>query len=459
VTARGLFGLVWQNLRRTRRAFALSVFGIAVGIASLTFFLALAAGVRHEVLGRVFPVDQLEVVPAASDLGGGAFGIFSSLGGAKPLDDDAVAALRARPEVKVAFRRMKLAFPARAWGGHELFGRDVYAELIAEGVDAAALNAEKVAPEPFTDALGSEKACQGKDDDCPQGEYCPSDTWRCERPVPAVMSPFMLEIYNGAIAPSHGLPKVGSFLASRFRGFSFNVELGRSMVVGRQVAAEPRARRLMLVGIARRASQMALTVPLGYVQKWNRDFAGEAAAKTYSSILLELKPHADSTRLTAAVRAMGFQVADSGAEKAGLALTFLTLLFALISAAIVIVAAVNIAHSFFRQVAERRREIGVLRAVGASERDVRRIFLSEAAAIGLCGGVAGLIGARLIALGIDAASRALVPDFPFKPESWFSFDATIVAASIGCAIAACLVGAWWPARAAARLDPSEALAS
>jgi hypothetical protein len=453
--------LIWQNLKRTRRAFFLSVFGIAVGISSLTFFLALAAGVRREVLNRVFPVDQLEVVPAAGE--GGALSLFSSLSGPKPLDDDAVASLRAQPEVKTAFRRLKLAFPARAWGGHELMGRDVYGELIAEGVDAAALKGEAVAPEPFSDELGSEKPCQNidgrSDGDCPAGEYCPGDTWRCERPVPAVVSPFMLEIYNGAIAPSHGLPRIGSFLASRFRGFTFNAELGRSMMPTRALAANPRTRRLMLVGISPRGSQLAITVPLGYVQKWNAEFAGPEAARRYSSILLQLRPHADITRLTAAIRSLGYQVADNGAEKAGLALTFLTLLFALVSAAIVAVAAVNIAHSFFRQVAERRREIGVLRAVGASARDIRRLILGEAATIGLCGGVVGLFGARLAALLVDVASRRWVPDFPFKPDSYFDFDLPILAGALGCAVAACVLGAFWPAQAAARLDPSEALAS
>jgi putative ABC transport system permease protein len=449
--------LVWQNLRRTRRAFFLSVFGIAVGISSLTFFLALAGGVRDAVLKKVFPVDQLEVIPSTGE--GGALSVFTSLSGPKPLDDDAVASLRARPEVKTSFRRMKLAFPARAWGGKELMGRDVYGELIAEGVDGAALSATQVGPEPFADEMGSQQACQGDDRQCPSGEYCPGDTFRCERPVPAVLSPFMLEIYNGAIAPSHGLPRISSFLASRFKGFTFNAELGRSMMPSRAVNAAPRTRRFMLVGISPRASQMAITIPLGYVQKWNAEFAGPASSQRYSSILLELKPRADVTRLTAAIRALGYQVADNGAEKAGLALTFLTLLFALVSAAIVGVAAVNIAHSFFRQVAERRREIGVLRAVGASARDVRRLILTEAAAIGLMGGLLGVLLARLAAWVIDLASQKWVPDFPFKPESYFAFDATILLSALGVAVAACVLGALFPARAAARLDPSEALAA
>ena len=70
MTGRALRRLVGQNLRRGRRAFVLSVFGISVGISSLVFFLALSSGVRRVVLGKVFPAGQLEVVPSTSSLGG-----------------------------------------------------------------------------------------------------------------------------------------------------------------------------------------------------------------------------------------------------------------------------------------------------------------------------------------------------------------------------------------------------
>jgi ABC-type antimicrobial peptide transport system permease subunit len=77
----------------------------------------------------------------------------------------------------------------------------------------------------------------------------------------------------------------------------------------------------------------------------------------------------------------------------------------------------------------------------------------------LCGGILGVILARLAALAVDVASRKWVPDFPFKPDSYFSFDVTILAGALGCAVLACVLGAFFPAQAAARLDPSEALAA
>jgi putative ABC transport system permease protein len=456
---RALVALVRQNLARGRRAFALSVFGISVGIASLTFFLALSAGVRHVVLGKVFPVGQVEVIPQKSSLvGGGIFSTLSSLRdqGPKPLDEAAARALAARPEVKAVWRRAKLAFPSRAWGGQEILGKNFYTELIAEGVDTRAMAGEGLGPEPFSDELGSQKQCNA-DAECPSGEYCPWDTHACERPVPAVISPFIVELYNGTLAAQTGLPKIGKFLAGRLAGIVFNIELGRSFIGASHTGVEPHQRRVMLVGISPHAAQLALTLPLSAVQRWNAQYAG--GAPSLSSIGLELKEESDVPRLTAAIRAMGYDVADSGAERAGLAIMLVTLLFALVSFAMVSVAAINIAHSFFRAVAERRRELGVMRAVGASASDVRRIVLAEAAAIGLLGGVVGVVLAWLLALVIDAASRRFVPDFPFKPDTYFAFDWTLIAGALACSVAACILGAYLPARAAARLEPTEALAS
>jgi ABC-type antimicrobial peptide transport system permease subunit len=85
------------------------------------------------------------------------------------------------------------------------------------------------------------------------------------------------------------------------------------------------------------------------------------------------------------------------------------------------------------------------------------LVLAEAALIGLWGGAVGLAVARGGALLVDLLSSRVVPDFPFKPDSWFAFGWLIPAGAVVCSVLACVAGAAWPARAAARLDPAEAL--
>jgi len=71
-----------------------------------------------------------------------------------------------------------------------------------------------------------------------------------------------------------------------------------------------------------------------------------------------------------------------------------------------LIAALGIANAMLAAVRERRREIGVLKAIGARDRDVRRVFLLEAALLGLVGGAVGTaLGyglARLVGLAVTS---------------------------------------------------------
>jgi hypothetical protein len=118
----------------------------------------------------------------------------------------------------------------------------------------------------------------------------------------------------------------------------------------------------------------------------------------------------------------------------------------------------NIGHNFFIQVSERRREIGIMRAVGATEGDVQMIVLGEAALIGIVGGLLG-IG---LALGIGTAwntyADSNIPRFPFKPASWFECKTWIWGSALGFATLFCILGGYLPARRAAKMEPAQALA-
>jgi ABC-type antimicrobial peptide transport system permease subunit len=126
---------------------------------------------------------------------------------------------------------------------------------------------------------------------------------------------------------------------------------------------------------------------------------------------------------------------------------------------IVTISAINIAHNFFMQVSERRREIGVLRAIGARQRDIRAIFLGEAALIGLVAGFFGILIAFLAGLAVDAIANAHLPHFPFKPETFFDFRWWIWAGGLTFSVVFCVLGGLVPSSRAARMQPAKALAA
>ena len=454
-----LLALIWRNLRRNLKHNVLSASGIVVGIAAFTFFMALDSGVRKVVLGEVFPVDRLEVIPPKSTL----------FGSGRVLNDEVVARLRKPPaEVGVVPRavypKMKLAFPARGWGGRNVLRRkrDFFFEIggFCDGMDAQIMDGEDLSPFVFKDweAGAAPPKCQ-PGNRCPEGLYCAWDVNQCLKPVPVLISRHMIELYNGSIAPTHpGLPKIPEFVTSIFRGKSITVELGRSHLgsVARQ-GGKFIHRRFQLIGVSDRALPLGITVPLGYVKRWNRRYAGEREAASYSSVVVVVRSKADITALASYAKSLGYDLAESEGEKVGLFITLATVLFTLISVIIIIIAAINIAHTFMMLIAERRREIGVLRAVGATRNHIRLVILGEAAVVGLVSGLLGLLLALGVAAGCDWYSAANIPDFPFKPQSYFAFSLPLIAAAPGFAVMFSLLGAFIPANRAARMAPASAL--
>jgi putative ABC transport system permease protein len=151
------------------------------------------------------------------------------------------------------------------------------------------------------------------------------------------------------------------------------------------------------------------------------------------------------------------RVEDSVGEKLATAVYIIRLVLLIISFVIIAISAINIAHNFFMQVTERRRELGLLRAVGATQSDVQRIVISEAALIGISGGVLGCLLGFALSLGVDWLSAHSLPGFPYKPSTWFHFRWWIIASGVGWAALFAIIGGYLPARKAARMQPAQAL--
>ena len=129
----------------------------------------------------------------------------------------------------------------------------------------------------------------------------------------------------------------------------------------------------------------------------------------------------------------------------------------LVAGVILLVAALNIAHTFRVLVAERQHEIGLYRALGASASDMRLWLSTLALVVGALGGAVGAGVARVAALVADWRGRVDLPDFPFKPDSFFVFPWWLWLVGIGFAALFAVLGAAGPARRAARTDPAEVL--
>jgi ABC-type antimicrobial peptide transport system permease subunit len=123
------------------------------------------------------------------------------------------------------------------------------------------------------------------------------------------------------------------------------------------------------------------------------------------------------------------------------------------------IAGLGVANALLAAVRERRREIGVLKAIGARDRDILRWFLLEAFAVGMVGGVLGAVAGLLIALWVGISVNSYLTEqglqsIQFGDVSW----PLIGAAILGTSLLAMAAGAV-PALQAARLAPREAVAA
>lgn len=419
-------GKLWRlargNLGRELGAMAVSAGGVALGIGCLVFFLALGAGLSR-VVDEVFPVStrEVEVVLPQVALG--------NLLGEQKIDDAVVERLRKLRGVDSVYPKMSLRIPAVTRYNGLFFGREIHMglEVVAIGIMPELVGQD--VRMPFQDGGG-------------------------DKPIPVVVNRRLLEIYNKVFAPQRNLPHLTE---SMIVGFRIPVDLGRSWVAARTLPGTQET-TMQLVGFSERATLAGVSMPLQAVQRINQQYGMDA--QSYSSVLVRAQSADDVSEVAAAVKKLGLEIDETERNRAlqiGEAVELVTLALGILAALITGLAAVNTMQAFYASVRERTREIGILRAVGATRADVAAVVLAEAAATGLAGGAFGVLLARVTAAALDRLSRTGLPDFPFKPATFFHFEAQHVAAGIGVALLAALLGAFLPARAAARLEPAKAL--
>jgi len=123
-----------------------------------------------------------------------------------------------------------------------------------------------------------------------------------------------------------------------------------------------------------------------------------------------------------------------------------------------LVASFGIANTMIMSILERTREIGIMKAIGAEDREIKLIFFVEAAVIGLTGGVLGTLAAWVV----DGIANRLAYRFVLKPQGasfvdFFSLPPWLSGSAILFAVVISILAALYPAARAARIDPVRAL--
>jgi putative ABC transport system permease protein len=121
------------------------------------------------------------------------------------------------------------------------------------------------------------------------------------------------------------------------------------------------------------------------------------------------------------------------------------------------VASLGIVNTLVMAILERRREIGIMKAIGASDSDVKKLFFFEAGTMGFLGGAAGVLLGWAIGRAINFGANIYLASQELPPEQIWWVPWWLVAGAIGFSMLVSLAAGLYPASRAAKLDPVQAL--
>lgn len=186
---------------------------------------------------------------------------------------------------------------------------------------------------------------------------------------------------------------------------------------------------------------------------------GDAAKPSYMALTVRVRSPKDVPKVEAAIKQLGFTTFSLLDATRGLQVVFrvFDLFLGLFGSLALTVASLGIINTLVMAILERRREIGILKALGATDRDVRSLFFAEAGAMGLFGGFFGVAIGWLIGQALNWGTsiylhRQDLPSVKISYVPWW-----LALGAIGVAIVVSLVAGLYPAARAARLNPVEAL--
>lgn len=439
---RDMAELAVRNLREALLRNSLTTMGIAVGVASLVAMLSLGAGLQHlanQRLSQSGLFDAVLVSPKNSFSGfeRAARGQAPS-GTQRPLDESARDEMAKLPHVAEVYPNIR--FPTEIHFNGSPYPTLVAGIPLSERTDGAF---DGMTGSFFSSGTADEAILQielarqlSKD---PKSLLGKEITLRY-----AERQPLAASSSDGAATPGFSLVPhqmnlriVGIVQTEPASGFSGP---GRAQLLIPQEVAEQLS--------AGQASDL-------------RDLlsGGGSGQKTYQSLTVRVANPADVQSVENAVKNMGFSAFSLLDATRNLRVVFAVfdLLLGIFGSLALIVASLGIINTLVMAILERRREIGVLKALGAADRDIRGLFFAEAGVMGLLGGMCGvafgwLIG-RAINLGTNIyLARQSLPATTISLVPWW-----MVGGAIAFAVVVSLAAGIYPASRAAKLNPIEAL--
>ena len=457
-----------SNLSRHKLRTALTLAGVGVGVATLTVMVSLGAGLQRIVEDQF---DKAELVTRITVAPEGAIGLrlrgMQPVGGPKKkaLDDEAIAEMEKVPGVLAV------------WPDHSAFLLGDCPELAqAFPTQTEALPTAAISPQNHVGALVGGRYWNKNEAEGPV-VVAPSNLARelgLEKPDMLVGKKLgftrlsnlpRYRIERPAAAPAGSTEAPTTEEGRGPRGPFGALELERGPGIKHHRPANIEVVEVEVIGVYD-SKQFGLSgdrfhCPPALAKRLAKDagmgamMGGQARDGTYRSVTAKVASRKDVAQAAKAIQALGFDTLTVDDILKGISAFFIVieLMLSFFGGIGLVVSFFGIANTMVMAVLERTREIGVLKALGARDRDVRRVFIAEAASIGLVGGTLGVATGWFVGFCLNALATWLLEEQLGREIAVFYVPAWLAIAGISVSGLVATVAGLYPAIRASRLDP------
>jgi len=489
--------LAGRNLRESVLRNALTTVGIAVGVASLVAMLSLGVGLQ-QLAGRRLERSGLfntVVVFENRQFGPGQRGGQPrATTESKPVDEDARRAIEHLPHVQEVYPEVRFTSEVRfnnashfgmvaalptsagesdafeslqgkffsAPDSHEAILQTEFAAELAQPPSAAATPGTAPAP-PSTEGGGGTSLAAARAEKAAQEKLAASMIGKDVVLRYAERQPNRAPVADGQAPAAGNNPRARAADAA---ADEINAaDWGFSVI--------PRELTLRIVGVSdeepyggmRSFARGRVFVPLQVALKMNvmqpADLrsAMRSSSPTYGSLTAKVDSPNNVQGVEDAVKRMGYATFSLLDATKNLRRFFaiLDLFLGIFGSLALAVASLGIVNTLVMAILERRREIGIMKAIGASDGDVRSLFFAEAGAMGVLGGGCGVLLGWTIGRIINFGTNFYLERQQLPPENIWAVPWWLVAGAIAFSLVVSLGAGLYPASRAARLNPVEAL--
>jgi putative ABC transport system permease protein len=470
--------LALRNLRESSLRNSLTTIGISVGVASLVAMLSLGIGLQKLATRRLASSGLFDTVVVMSrrDLRG--FGRddernTATAAESRTLDEPARQEIERLPDVLEAYPDIRFITELRYQDKPHLTmvsgipdsarSNDAFSG-IQGGFFSSANAPEVILQKSFAAELlnKADAVKPGQEDEVPVAELA--------RPL---LGQELIMRYAQRI-PSPSPAETGAPVTTQATNRTGQLAVAAEMPSEAAYSVISREQKLKIVGVSdldpdsmRGAARARVFLPLKLAEQLHvmqpsdvRDsMRGFNKQPSYSTISVRVKNPKHVEGVEQAIKKLGFNTFSILDATRSLRQFFavLDLFLGIFGSLALAVASIGIVNTLVMAILERRREIGIMKAIGASDGDVKKLFFAEAGAMGVLGGFVGVALGWVIGHVINLGTNLYLKRQSLPPENFWSVPWWLVAAAIVFAFMVSLVSGLYPAARAARLDPVQAL--